>query len=237
MQPAKPQGATSPLPLLPDGLRPYYLDERSGIAIIHGDCREVLPALALPADALVATDPPYGIAYSPGASNKKGWSKKLFVGDNLVRGDEVDFDPAHLLAFKRLILWGGNHYADKLPASPTWLVWDKRDGNPSNDFADCELAWSNIGGPARVFRHLWNGAFRASEKGVSREHPTQKSEAVMKWCLGLVPDAPLVVDPYMGSGTTLRAAKDLGRRAIGIEIEERYCEIAARRLSQEVLAL
>lgn len=213
-------------------MKPYY--EASGIVIYCGDCREVLPTLDLSPDAFVCTDPPYGISYSPSPGGK-GWCKgKVFSGNNLVRGDEGPFDPSHLLGFERLVLWGGNHYADKLPASPSWLVWDKRDGNPSNDFADCELAWSNLGGVARVFRHLWNGAFRASEKGIERQHPTQKPEVLMRWCLSFAPEG-IVIDPYNGSGTTLRAAKDLGRKAIGIDIEERWCEVAARRCSQEVL--
>ena len=76
-----------------------------------------------------------------------------------------------------------------------------------------------------------------SEKDVDRDHPTQKPIALMKWCMGFVPDAQTILDPFMGSGTTLRAAKDLGRKCIGIEIEEKYCEIAVRRLNQEVLPL
>ena len=81
-----------------------------------------------------------------------------------------------------LILWGGNHYANKLPASPTWFVWYKKPGIGPCDFADCEIAWSNLGGPARVIVHMWNGAMRETEKAV-HWHPTQKPVAVMKWCL------------------------------------------------------
>jgi site-specific DNA-methyltransferase (adenine-specific)/modification methylase len=216
-------------------MTPYY--ERGGITIYHGDAAEALPAIDARSVALLLTDPPYGISYSPAAGGA-GWGPKTFTGKDLVRGDDKPFDPAPLLRFPRLVLFGGNHYADRLPASPSWIVWDKRDGHPSNDFADCELIWTNLGGVARVYRHLWNGAFRASEKGIRRQHPTQKPLAILRWLITeYTAEGDLILDPYVGSGTTLRAAKDLARKAIGIEIEERYCEIAANRLAQEVLPL
>lgn len=218
-------------------MKPYY-DDGKGIVIYHGDCREVLPALALPADALVVADPPYGVSERTDRK-AKGRSYAAACYDFApVYDDDKPFDPAHLLTFKRLVLWGANHFAERLPASPSWLVWDKRDGIASNDNADCELAWSNLGGPARVFRHLWSGMIKASERDQRRLHPTQKPVALGSWLLqNWSKPGDTVVEPYMGGGFVLRAAKDLGRRAIGIEIEERYCEIAARRLSQEVLAL
>jgi DNA modification methylase len=83
-------------------------------------------------------------------------------------------------------------------------------------------------------RHYWNGMLKASEKGVPRVHPTQKPIALMKWCLSMFPDAKTVLDPFCGSGTTLVAAKSMGLSAVGIEQHEPYCEIAAKRLSQEV---
>jgi site-specific DNA-methyltransferase (adenine-specific) len=215
-------------------MRPYY--EHGGITIYHGDCREVLPTLG-PVD-LVLTDPPYGVAYNPTGGNGVARRGNL---ERLV-GDDRPFDPSSLIRFAYgeghatpMILWGGNHYADRLPPSSAWLVWYKRDSLPSIDFSDCEIAWTSLGIPARVFNHQWHGMLRASERGDLRYHPTQKPLVLMRWCLGLAPIAKLILDPFMGSGTTLRAAKDLGLRAIGIEIEEKYCEIAARRLSQEVL--
>ena len=205
-------------------VKPYY--ESGGITIYHGDCREILPTLE--SVDLVLTDPPYGMSYQHGA--RAGGYKLGFDGESVV-GDDQPFDPAFLLSYPRAVLWGGNHFANKLPASRGWLVWDKRGGIPSNDQSDCELAWTNCLTTARLFHRYWNGG------GISEErfHPTQKALGLMKWCIELFPDAQTILDPFMGSGTTLRAAKDLGRRAIGIEIEERYCEIAAKRLSQEVL--
>ncbi len=221
-------------------MKPYY--EHAGITIYHGDCREIMYGKGgwrtlskIEADVLL-TDPPYGIRYSPSQNSSKAWGNKTFVGVCVVSGDGERFDPSLFLKFKSVVLFGANHFADKLPPSPSWFVWDKRDGMTSNDFADCELIWTNLNDNARVFRHQWNGALRASERGESRVHPTQKPTELLRWIIGKCPNG-VILDPFMGSGTTLRAAKDLGRRAIGIEIEERYCEIAAQRMEQEVLPL
>jgi site-specific DNA-methyltransferase (adenine-specific) len=207
-------------------IKPYYQDD--AVTIYHGDCHEILPTLD--SVDLVLTDPPYGIAYQH--RGRRNGTTMGFDGQH-VTGDDQPFDPVPWLQFPRVILWGGNHYADQLPVSRGWLVWDKRVGIPPNDQSDCELAWTNFLTVARLYSRYWNGG-AISE---ARFHPTQKPIALMRWCLGLVPDAQIVFDPFMGSGTTLRAAKDLGRKAIGIEIEERYCEIAADRMSQMVMAL
>lgn len=111
-------------------------------------------------------------------------------------------------------------------------MWDKENGDC--DFADAELAWTNYGTAVRLKRHLWNGMLRKGRE--RRDHPTQKPLEVMSWAILKCPGEPkLILDPFMGVGTTLRAAKDLGRQAIGIEREERYCEIAVKRMAQEVL--
>jgi hypothetical protein len=212
-----------------DVITPFYEDE--SVTIYHADCREILPDLE--ADVLIS-DPPYGIRYSPSENTSKAWGRKTFVGDTVVVGDDEPFDPTPFLRFPHIVLFGANHYADKLPPSPSWFVWDKRDGMTSNDFADCELVYTNLPGVARLFRHQWSGAMRASERGEPRLHPTQKPLILMRWIVGRCPDG-VILDPFMGSGTTLRAAKDLGRYAIGVEVEERYCEIAAQRCAQEVL--
>jgi site-specific DNA-methyltransferase (adenine-specific) len=219
-------------------LKPYYQDE--SCTIYHGDCREVVAVLS--AVDLVLTDPPYGISYSPG-SGGRGWGgkghdlRKKFIGKNVVHGDSEPFDPAFLLGFPKVVLFGANHFSDRLPASSGWIVWDKQCSDKSINFADCEMAWTNIKTPARMFRHVWDGVRKDSEVGVSRVHPTQKPLALMAWIIKRhTREGDLILDPFMGSGTTLRAAKDLGRKAIGVEIEERYCEIAAKRLSQEVLS-
>ena len=210
-------------------MNPYY--EHAGITIYHGDCLEILPTL--PRADLVLTDPPYGLQENAHRVASRGKLAKTtdygsFDWDKEPASDEEI--AGSLSAAREAIIWGGNYFT--LPPSRMWLVWDKVNGG--NDFADCELAWTNLKGSVRLFRHMWNGMLRESENDCSRVHPTQKPIALMKWCLGFTPDAKTVIDPFCGSGPVLVAAKERGIDAIGIEIEEKYCEIAAKRLSQEV---
>ena len=224
-------------------MTPYY--EHAGIVIYHGDCREILPGLRAEA---VVTDPPWGSSTQCNAqrftrASSPWWDNvdtDKIIAHSAIVGDSEKFDPSLILARDvPTILWGANHFSRCLPDSGGWLIWDKRRG--AEDFAEkgwplgeAELAWTNVRGSTRVFRNLWAGLLRSSEKGAFY-HPTQKPVALMEWCLQFVDG--VVIDPYMGAGSTLRAAKNLNRQAIGIEIEERYCEIAAQRLEQEVLPL
>jgi site-specific DNA-methyltransferase (adenine-specific) len=212
-------------------MKPYFQDE--SVTIYHADCRDILPLL--PKVGLVLTDPPYGIAH-PTDYASRGRGKLANCRDYApVYGDDGPFDPAAWLGMDvPLILWGGNHYASRLPDSDGWLVWDKQRPE-ALDQSTCELAWTNCIHGVRIFHWLWNGMMRRGDEDLV--HPTQKPVALFKWCLQWLSDARLILDPFMGSGTTLRAAKDLGRKAIGIEIEEKYCEIAAKRMSQSVMAL
>lgn len=212
-------------------MTPYYDD--GSVTIYHGDCRDVLPALTF--DAIV-TDPPYGMAYQHGL--RRGGVRWGVDGTSIV-GDSEPFDPAPLLARDvPTILWGANHFADRLPAARGWLVWDKRDGHKPNDQSDAEMAWTNFLTVARLHSRYWNGnTLTGREQAEGRVHVNQKPVALMAWCLRMLPESAVVVDPYMGSGSTLVAAKELGRRAIGVELEERYCEIAAKRCAQGVLDL
>ena len=208
---------------------PYY--DEDGITIYHGDCLDVLPSLTFD---VVVTDPPYGIDLNTDYSRPSTPASRCYPR---VLGDDEPFDPAHLTAYPRVVMFGANHYAERLPPSRGWVVWDKitRNDVTAGQISDAELAWTNCLPRTRVFRHMWNGGFRASERD-AWHHPTQKPVALMSWLLDLVSKpGEVVCDPYMGSGPTLRAAKDLGRRAIGVELSEAYCEIAAKRLAQGVL--
>ncbi len=225
-------------------MTPYYEDTSSGIVIYHGDCRDVLPGIDPATVAMMLTDPPYGVGERCDRKARKRGALAECNDFPQIAGDDEPFDPLHLLRFQRLVLFGANHYASRLPASASWIVWDKRAGLTSkrgdafNDNSDAELVWTSLGGPVRIYSHRWMGMLKDSERDQRRVHPTQKPVSLMaRIILENTNPGDLVVDPYMGSGTTLRAAKNLGRRAIGIEIEERYCEIAAKRLQQSVLPL
>ena len=215
------------------GLRPYY--QRDGITIYHGDCLEIIGAID-GVDAVVS-DPPYGIGYVKGKGGRRGAYSAPVVKRNIepVSGDDKPFDPSPFLAYKHVILWGANHYAQRLPHG-RWIAWNKLgDKEPWDSFSDVEFAWQNGRGKDRMFSMLWKGICQGDGSQEPRNHPTQKPLRLMRWCMGLVPDAETILDPFMGSGTTIVAARAEGRKAIGIEIEERYCEIAAKRLSQGVL--
>lgn len=195
--------------------------------LILGDCTEVLPTLGN-ADALV-TDPPYGI----GENNARNLSRAR--GGRATDYGHFEWDQgtapeALQLAISRsrhAIVFGGNYYA--LPPSSCWLVWDKLN---SGDFADCELAWTNLPKAVRRLRYLWNGMIKApgEERG---DHPTQKPVGVMKWALQQLPkDAKTILDPFMGSGTTGVAATHLGLTFTGIEREAAYFDAACRRVEE-----
>lgn len=216
----------------------YY--EHGGIRIYHGDCREILPELVDAASTTgVVTDPPYGIGRKvherKGLKQGKAWAASA---DYEVPWDDERPSDATMAAVMRagrqVIIWGGNHLG--LPAQSQWLVWDKRTGD--NKYADAELAWTNLGGAVRLKSHKWQGMIQEYGAGTARDkekrvHPTQKPVPVMRWCIEMT-DTPLILDPFMGSGSILRAAKDAGRQAVGIEISEAYCEVAAKRLAQAV---
>lgn len=200
-------------------------EERIGdCRLILGDCLEVMPTLG-PVDAVV-TDPPYGIGHKMSQGGKSPRNIKA------IHGDDQPFDPSPFLHL-RCLMFGADHFSERLPAG-TFHVWDKNPtGAVSDAFSDAELFWTSWGGARRVFRHLWKGMCQASEKGgKQRWHPTQKPVALMEWCLGFLPDAQTILDPFMGSGTTLVACAKLGRAGIGIEIDPDYFAIACKRVEE-----
>lgn len=211
---------------------PIY--DRDGITIYNADCRDVLPHIDPSSVGLLLTDPPYGIAYE-GVSTG-GYAAVSKSAGRVVAGDDREFDPAHLLPFPKLVLFGANHYAHRLPPGG-WIVWDKTGGDKARSFmGDAELAWTNTGRTISVYHYLWLGAFRDGEKHTHGLHPTQKPVALMAWILEKwTKPGDLILDPYMGSGPIAAAAYQLGRRYIGIELVPEYCQVAINRLAQPVL--
>lgn len=222
-------------------MKPYY--ESGGITIYHGDCREVATDSIDQLGATVVSDPPYGMNWNTDMRRFTGGSSGLeqVARDRnweRIKNDKEPFDPHPWLDFPAVVLWGVNHFAYRVPVG-TWLVWLKKPAARYGAFlSDAEVAWRKGGYGIYAREFQWEGLNRAEERG-QHFHPTQKPIAIMRWCIEMAggeATAP-ILDPFMGSGTTLVAAKQLGRQAIGIELEERYCEIAARRLDQEVLDL
>lgn len=209
---------------------PFY--EQDGVTIYCGDNRQIVPLLG--SFDLLLTDPPYGLKWT-GTGFKK---QPLLDSKEAAEWDEKPDMKTLTGAMDKCrnrIVWGGNYLSDMLPPCAGPLIWDKMTGN--NTFADGEMAWSDVVGTMRIFRHQWCGAFKDSERGERAMHPTQKPVALMTWCISKAPEAKTVLDPWLGSGTVLVAAKFLGLKATGIEINEKYCEIAVKRLAQGVLKM
>lgn len=213
-------------------MKAYYSDAL--ITLYHGDCLSYLPALAF--DAII-TDPPYGMNLKTDYKARKRGALAECNNFPLIVGDDKPFDPEPFLKFKTVILFGANWYADKLPISGAWLVWDKLNGLTSkrdvgfNDNSDCELAWTNKGKAVRLLRHRWMGMLKDSEQTERRVHPTQKPVALMEQIIkAYTKEGDTVCDPYMGGGSTGIACVRTGRRFIGVEISEEYCAIAKQRI-------
>lgn len=228
-------------------MKPYYQDDYA--TIYHGDCREVLAAL--PTVDLLLTDPPYGIPKGAAVwrrngtaiedwgdaghnSAVKGWRELVNLGDAWV----VEFG---VRAGDGFAVAAGHAAVGWEPSNVYAIVKSAPAPTPRPGFANAlELAVVSRNGKPKwhgsgYVPNRWIG-MTPNRAGTDWGHPTEKpSEPLNSLTAALSAPGALVLDPFMGSGTTLKAAKDLGRRAIGIEIEERYCEIAARRLAQEVL--
>jgi DNA modification methylase len=195
-----------------------------------GDCLPRLEKFNDKEFDAVICDPPYGIGESRKTVMRRGHlAKPTDYGD--FDWDETPADPNAIYHIqrvaKRQVIWGGNYF--ELPPSNCWFIWDKLNGE--NDFADCEMAWTNLPGATRVFRHMWNGFLRASERN-KRVHPAQKPVALMRWVLGRLglSAGATILDPYMGSGPVGVEALQMGCKYIGIEKDERYFDIALKRI-------
>jgi DNA modification methylase len=233
-------------------MNPTWQTADGTVKLWLGDCLKILPTLEPgfregwfsaewrdKPDAVV-TDPPYGIGYVRGLTGKQCGYRSVRANDNTagIIGDDQPFDPSPWLSFPNVLLWGADHFAQRLPHG-RFLAWDKLDGKPSWDsFSDVEFAWHNKRGASRIIRYVWKGMCQGNgeDKNTPRNHPTQKPVVVMRWSIeqaGVLAGG-LVLDPYMGSGTTGVACIRTGRRFMGIEIDPRYFDIAVKRIEAEL---
>jgi DNA modification methylase len=204
--------------------------------VIHGDCLAHLDAI--PRDAVIVSDPPYGMAWNTNSKRFTGGASALRRGEGRddwgdVGGDAEPFDPTPWLDFPRVVLWGSHHFAQRLPVGTT-LVWIKRNDPMFGTFlSDAEIGWQKGGHGVYCHRRVFHPPTRALEGGGQVAHPTQKPLSLMRWCISRLKLAPgtLVVDPYCGSGTTGVAAMMEGMQFLGIEREARYVETARRRIA------
>lgn len=241
-------------------MTPYY--EHAGITIYHGDSFDVLPTLS--GVGAVVTDPPYssggafrgdrmGSIVAKYVQSSTASYRPEFAGDNRDQRSFAAWCTLWMNCARQATTEGGVlvSFIDwrQLPIITdavqsggwTWrgvAVWSKKFGRPRpGGFSSaCEFVVWGSNGPLSESGLYPPGVFECqTTPNADREHVAQKPESVMRWALGVVPPGALVLDPFMGSGTTLKAAKEYGCPAIGIDSDERYCEIAARRLAQEVM--
>lgn len=215
------------------------------IELHNTDCLEIMLEMPDQSIDVIVTDPQYGLGEWVGKNKNRGGPVKQRNGTYLYakaqewgvqkwdykRPDPVYFDELRRIS-KNQVIFGGNYFADLLPPSSCWIVWDK---DNSGNFADCELAWTSFKTAARIFKYRWNGMLQGNignkKLNEKRVHPTQKPLPLMEWIIAnYTKENDLILDPFMGSGTTGVACLNFSRRFIGIEKEEHFHKIAEQRI-------
>jgi 23S rRNA G2445 N2-methylase RlmL len=196
------------------------------ITLHHADNRTI----DIPPDSAIVSDPPYGCKNNCDYTRFSGGLSPSRNHHRGITGDSEPFEPTRWLSYPHVVLFGYQFFANTLPLGTT-LVWlKKRDNQLGSFLSDCELAWLKGGKGCYLYRHVWHGFDRETERGKTL-HPTQKPVALMEWVIqrAKIPKGTTIVDPYCGSGATLIAANNLGYDAIGIELDETYYQIAKDR--------
>ncbi len=229
-------------------MKPTFTYKSDRVVLIHGRAERLAPWLKKHGVTCVFSDPPYGIKYDTkhhkrgmggrrSTNLKNGPGYKQSVNNyEYIANDDKPFDPTPWLSFKKVVLFGANNFAVRLPHSNGWIVWDKTDcGKVVNDSGDAELAWTNVTGAVRIYRQLWKGLARTTKcepDGTEiRVYPAQKPVQLFTWLIQKFtkPD-DIICDPYMGSGSTILAAVRAGRKCIGIDINRKACDLTLERL-------
>jgi site-specific DNA-methyltransferase (adenine-specific) len=217
------------------GLKPY---SESALGKLYcGDCLEIMKEVSDKSVDLVLTDPPYGINIAGKGTvgvEVKAKLKDYGVDDWDISTPCQEYFDEIIRISKTAVVFGGNYFTDKLPVSKCWLCWDKQIPKGFTK-AQIEMLWTNSSSYSRIYSVLWHGMIRdKKDANAVRVHPTQKPyNLITKIIQDFSKEQCLVLDPFLGSGTTAVACEKLGRRWIGIEISEKYCELAAKRIDAE----
>ena len=214
--------------------KPYFRDEQADIVIYCADCRDVLPHIPDKSIDLVLTDPPYGLSLDLEWVSQMNLAhgKPPNKADVRMIGDDGGLDLSFLFNYPKRAIFGFPYIYD--PNATGWLVWDKQPGIDTDRTltSPVEMLSTTLWKGFRLVRCMWGGYMR--DNGEYRyAHPTQKPQKIIDYVI--LKSEGIILDPFLGSGTTAYCAKKLGRECIGIEIEEKYCEISAKRLSQSVM--
>jgi len=211
------------------------------VKLYLGDCLEILPQLEAGSVDLVLTDPPYGIGINRNANNFGVATNTSRQATDLEWDDKIP-DKAHFSQIFRVsknqIVFGANYFWDNFYSSQCYIIWDKRGSLPPVPFCDTEFAWTSFVKRMSKRYVIVNHGFIRDSKDERTDHPTQKPTELMKQILvDFSEPSDTILDPFMGSGTTLVACVQTGRKGIGIEIEEKYFDIAVKRIQQAQLQI
>jgi site-specific DNA-methyltransferase (adenine-specific) len=215
------------------------LSESPRIELIHGDCMDYMNRLKPKAFQLAIVDPPYGI----GEDGLKNHSRGNITKPTLYTPKKWDSAPPNIAYFqmlinisKNVIIWGANHFIENIPKanSPCWIVWDKQNGE--NDFADCEMAWTNFNTAVRKYEFRWSGMLQGDMKNKEhRIHPTQKPVRLYRWLLqNYAKQSDRILDTHLGSGSSAIACYEEGFDFVGIELDKDYYDAAVKRFRQHI---
>lgn len=203
--------------------------------VVLGDCLEIMKQYPDNHFDLLLTDPPYGKKASKGTNGFGSAKNRQYDEDWDTKPPSQEYFDEIVRISKNQIIFGGNYFTDKLPPSNCWIVWDKIGQHKfDNPFADCELAWTSFNKVVKKYTVVQQGFVKDDKEPTV--HPTQKPSKLLRQIIrDFAKEGDTIFDPFAGSGSTLRAAKDLGFHAEGVEIQEKYIGVIKQKTAQEVL--